>query len=253
MKLPLRHLCALVLVSLALSACATSTPTSDINDPFEPLNRATHQVNKGADRVFFRPASQVYGTVVPRPVRTGLSNVASNLDTPRSVINDVLQGDFEDAGRNTARFLINSTIGLFGLFDPASSDFGLEENATGFGDTLAVWGVEEGPYAELLLFGPSTTRDSIGLTVDILTNPVTAFIGDGDEVATATAFPSVLNSRFELSSTIDSVLYESADSYAQLRLFYLERRRFELSGQTGADDDVFDPYENLFDEFADEF
>ena len=239
-------------VPLALSACATSSPTSDINDPFEPINRATHQVNKGADRVFFRPASQVYGTIVPRPVRTGLSNVATNLDTPRTIINDFLQGDLEDAGRNTARFLINSTVGLFGLFDPASSDFGLEEDHTGFGDTLAVWGVEEGPYAELLLFGPSTTRDGVGLTVDILTNPVTVLFGDGDEVATATSFPSVLNSRFELSNTIDDILYDSADSYAQLRLFYLERRRFELGGQTTADD-VFDPYENLFDEFADEF
>lgn len=242
-----RHFCAVALISLGLSACATSSSTSDINDPYEPLNRATHQVNKGADRVFFRPASQVYGTIVPRPVRTGLSNVAANLNTPRTVLNDFLQGDLEDAGQNTARFLINSTIGLFGLFDPAGSDFGLEEDHTGFGDTLAVWGAEEGAYVELLLFGPSTTRDSIGLTVDILTNPVTALIGDGEEVATSTSFPSVLNSRYELSSTIDRLLYDSADSYAQLRLFYLENRRFELSGQSSADD-VFDPYENLFDE-----
>jgi phospholipid-binding lipoprotein MlaA len=162
-------------------------------------------------------------------------------------MNDLLQGNVEDAGHNLSRFLINSTIGVFGLFDPASGSFGLEDRETGFGDTLAVWGVQEGAYVETPLFGPSTERDAVGIFVDILTNPVSHIFEEGGEIAAATSLPSVLNSRFELADTVDGLLYESADSYSQLRLFYLESRRFELSGQTAAEN-AFDPYENLYEE-----
>lgn len=234
-------------VFVGLAACSSPENPGDINDPYEPINRASHAVNKGADRLFFRPASEGYGTVIPRPVRTGFSNAAANLDTPRSVVNNILQGDIDDAGHNTMRFLVNSTIGLFGIFDPAGSDFGLEERTTGFGDTLAVWGVREGAYLELPLFGPSTERDAVGLAVDILANPIASVGAEGDEIAALTSLPSVLNSRYEFADTVDSILYESADSYAQLRLFYLESRRFELSGQTSAGN-AFDPYENLYEE-----
>ncbi|MEM7752062.1 MAG: VacJ family lipoprotein [Pseudomonadota bacterium] len=246
MKLPFYIKAAFFAGVFALAGCA-KTVNEGINDPYEPVNRAVHAVNKGADTVFFRPASQVYGNVVPQPARQSLSNAASNLSGPRNVMNDLLQGNVEDAGHNFARFAVNSTIGVFGLFDPASGSFGLEARDTGFGDTLAVWGVGEGAYLELLLFGPSTERDAIGQTVDILANPLDNLFGDAAEVATATSVPSVLNSRFELADTVDGILYESADSYAQLRLFYLESRRFQLSGQTSAEN-AFDPYENLYDE-----
>jgi len=232
---------------VGLSACSKPDTPGAIHDPYEPINRASHAVNKGADRIFFRPVSQGYGTVVPKPVRQGLSNAASNLDTPRSILNDLLQGNLDDAGHNTVRFLVNSTLGVFGIFDPATSDFGLEERETGFGDTLAVWGASEGAYLELPLFGPSNERDAIGQIVDIAANPIT-FLGDeGDEIAASTSLPSVLDSRYELADTVDGILYDSADSYVQLRLFYLESRRFELSGQTSAEN-AFDPYENLYDE-----
>ncbi len=237
----------ILVAALGLGACGAADSTAEINDPFESFNRVSHGVNKGADRLFFRPASQGYGTVVPKPVRTGFSNAAANLNMPRSVMNDVLQGNIDDAGHNFMRFLVNSTLGVFGIFDPATSDFGLEERETGFGDTLAVWGAGEGVYLELPLFGPSTGRDAVGLVVDIASNPV-SFIGDeGDEIAAATSLPSVLDSRYEYAETVDSILYDSADSYAQLRLYYLESRRFELSGQTSAEN-AFDPYENLYDE-----
>ena len=235
------------LVFAGLSACSTPETPGALHDPYEPINRVSHAVNKGADRVFFKPASQGYGTVVPKPVRTSLSNAASYLDTPRSVVNDLLQGNLDDAGHNTMRFLVNTTVGVFGLFDPATSDFGLEERETGFADTLAVWGAPAGAYLELPLFGPSTERDAIGLAADILANPLSAVHDEGTEVAALTSFPSVLNSRHEFGDTVDSILYDSADSYAQLRLFYLESRRFELSGQTSAEN-AFDPYENLYEE-----
>ena len=232
---------------IALAACSAPGTPGEINDPYEPVNRVSHGFNKGADAVVFRPASQVYGTVIPQPARRSLSNAASNLDTPRSIVNNVLQGNIDDAGHNLFRFVINSTIGVFGLFDPATSDFGLEERETGFGDTLSVWGVREGAYVELPLFGPSTERDAVGQFVDVLANPI-GFLGDdGDEIAATTSVPSVLNSRYEFADTVDSILYDSADSYAQLRLFYLESRRFELSGQ-GSATNAFDPYEDLYDE-----
>lgn len=232
---------------IVLAACSAPGTPGEINDPFEPVNRVSHGFNKGADTVVFRPASQVYGTVVPKPARRSLSNAASNLDTPRSIVNNVLQGNIDDAGHNLFRFVINSTIGVFGLFDPATSDFGLEERETGFGDTLAVWGVRDGAYVELPLFGPSTERDAVGQFVDVLANPI-GFLGDdGDDMSATTSVPSVLNSRYEFADTVDSILYDSADSYAQLRLFYLESRRFELSGQ-GSATNAFDPYEDLYDE-----
>ncbi len=243
--LPFKRILFAVVSPLLLAACAASNP-SEINDPLEPINRVSHTVNKGADALFFKPASQIYGSSVPGGARSGLSNAASNLNTPRSIVNDVLQGNVEDAGHNIARFLVNTTIGVLGIFDPAASDFGLEKRETSFGDTLAVWGVGEGVYLELPLFGPSTARDTLGLVVDIATNPVTA-LDQGTEIAAFTSFPSVLNSRFELSDTVDGILYDSADSYAQLRLFYLESRRFQLSGQ-GSAENAFDPYENLYEE-----
>jgi phospholipid-binding lipoprotein MlaA len=238
---------ALVASALALSACSVPDEPVEIHDPYEKVNRASHAVNKAADRVVFRPASRVFGSVTPGPIRTGLSNAAKNLNAPRSVVNDVLQGEPEDAVHNTVRFLLNTTLGVFGLFDPATS-IGIENRDTGFGDTLAVWGAPEGAYLELPLLGPSTERDAFGQVADIITNPISYVLGkDGDEIAAATSIPSVLNSRYQFGDTVDGILYDSADSYAQLRLFYLESRRFELSGQ-GSVENAFDPYENLYDE-----
>jgi phospholipid-binding lipoprotein MlaA len=246
-KLPFDHRAVLASGLVVLTACAAPVGPGEVNDPYERMNRAVHASNKGADRVFFRPASQAYGNVVPEPVRRGLSNASENLSGPRNVANDLLQGNVEDAGHNFFRFLVNTTIGVFGIFDPASGSFGLEERDTGFADTLAVWGVREGAYLELPLFGPSTERDAFGQVVDILSNPLDSIFEEGTEIAAATSLPSVLNSRFELADTVDGILYESADSYAQLRLFYLESRRFQLSGQTSAEN-AFDPYENLYEE-----
>ncbi|MEO1537994.1 MAG: VacJ family lipoprotein [Pseudomonadota bacterium] len=246
-KLPIDPKIGLLAGIVTLAACSTPDTPGAIHDPYEPWNRTVHGVNKGADRVFFRPASRVYGNVVPTPVRRGLSNASSNLSGPRNVVNDVLQGDLEDAGHNLTRFILNTTVGVFGIFDPASGSFGIEARDTGFGDTLATWGTPEGAYLELLIFGPSTERDAFGQVVDIFTNPLDSVFDEASDIAAATSLPSVLNSRFELGDSVDSVLYDSADSYAQLRLFYLESRRFQLSGQTSAEN-AFDPYENLYEE-----
>ena len=251
-KLPMMRLSLAGAVLLMAAACSGPESPGGIHDPYERTNRSIHEANKASDRYFVRPASQVYGNAVPTPVRRSISNFAENLGSPQYVANDVLQGNIDNAGHNFFRFLVNSTIGVFGLFDPASGSFGLEGRATGFADTLAVWGVREGAYQELPLFGPSTERDTVGFLVDLATNPIGALVDDGDDMAAASSLPALLNTRYEQTDTIDGILYESADSYAQARLFYLESRRFRLSdgeASTGAGEDLYDEvYGDIYDE-----
>ena len=245
------HLAFLAVAALAVSACSVPTEEGAIHDPYEPLNRASHAFNKGTDRVLIRPLSHAYGATVPNPVRRSLSHLAAHLDEPKSVANHVLQGDVESAGHSFFRFLVNSTVGVAGLFDPAAGSFGLERRQTSFGDTLAAWGAREGAYLELPFAGPSTERDFVGLIVDVATNPVSHISSDVAVLTTASTIPAGLNARYEFSDTVDSILHESADSYAQSRLFYLQNRKFKLNQQDpdGAD---HDPFENLYDEIYEE-
>ncbi len=236
---------AIVAGVLLLAACSVPDTPTDVHDPYEPVNRVTHDVNTAIDTVALRPASQVYGHVVPQPVRTRFDNASRNLGLPAAMVNKILQGQLEEAGENGFRFLINSTIGLFGLFDPAQ-DFGLHENEVGFGDTLAVWGTSEGAYVVLPVFGPSTERDTAGLIVDIATNPIgTLFGSDAEDAQIGLTVTETLNYRFAFSETFDSILYDSEDSYEQLRLFYLDNRRFNLGQNT--DNATSDLYEDLYD------
>ncbi len=226
-----------------LAACAAPPPPAEPNDPFEPTNRAFHGFNRGLDRALVRPTSKVYGFVLPQPVKTGIANFASNLDLPGDAANGVLQGNPERFATNVLRFAVNTTVGIGGLFDPAGA-MGIRHDKTDFGETLHVWGAGEGPYLEFPGLGPSTVRDAIGTAVDIAANPVSAALPKPEKYyATAAKVGSKLGDRDRYSDTIDSVLYDSADSYAQARLLYLQNRRFEL-GQTaaGAGDDFIDPY-----------
>lgn len=228
---------------LGLAACSVPDGPVDVHDPYETRNRKVHEFNKGLDRSVIRPVARAYGSAVPQPVRGGVSNLADYLDTPKFIVNDIAQGNIEDAFHNTFRFAMNTVFGL-GVLDPAT-DAGLERRATGFGETLHVWGVPEGAYLEAPVFGPSTERDTAGRIVDIVANPLTYVLED--EVAavpTVASGLSGLNARYEFGDTIDSVLYESADSYAQTRSIYLQNRRFEL-GQEVEEDFEFDPYEDF--------
>jgi phospholipid-binding lipoprotein MlaA len=232
--------CAVAAV-LAVTACgpATLPPGDRIADADEARNRAAHETNLALDRALLGPASDAYGGGVPEPLRVGVSNFASNLNQPGYVLNNVLQLRLDDAAQNTLRFALNSTLGVAGLFDVASA-LGVHEEPTDFGETLHVYGVGEGDYVVHPILGPSTTRDTVGMVVDFALNPLRHYVDTPESrYLTVTSVASGLNSRYEFDGTIDSVLYESADSYAQLRSLYLQQRRFEL---TGAAADYEDPY-----------
>src|ERR1700685_301761 len=156
----------------ALSACVTLPPNHPRSpqDPWESWNRGVYKFNSAADKAIARPAARAYVKVVPHPIRTGVSNFFANLNTPTVMINDALQGKFGAAANDLGRFLLNSTFGLGGLFDPATSA-GLNKNNEDFGQTLGHWGVHPGPFVELPFLGPSDLRDAPAKLVDTYTNP----------------------------------------------------------------------------------
>jgi phospholipid-binding lipoprotein MlaA len=246
--------CALFAASglalLALTACAPAPQVSGIHDPHEAMNRKFHAVNRAVDRVILRPASKAYA-VLPQPVERGVANFANNLDTPGDVVNNLLQGRVGPAAQNSLRFATNVIFGLGGVFDTATA-LGLPGVETDFGETLHLWGAGEGAYVEVPFLGPSTTRDFAGTLVDLAANPVRLAVPQPEaDIATLAKAGSRLGDRARYSETVDSVLYGSADSYAQLRLLYLQNRRFELgqtdgAAQDGGNDGFVDPYEDPY-------
>ena len=229
----------------AVSACAPN-PSGAINDPFEEDNRRIHEFNKQIDQNIVKPlTSGGSGKGLPEPVGDTLVNFTENLDRPRNMINNLLQGNIEGAVTDFFNFAINSTVGIGGLLNPAA-EFGVPRENTDFGETLHVWGAGEGRYMELPLLGPSTERDFVGRVVDYAMNP-TKYLLDADQrrIATLAKIGSAASDRAEYSGVIDDVLYGSADSYAQARLLYLQNRRFELGGTT-SEEDYEDPYDELY-------
>ena len=235
----------LIAVMVLVAGCASTS--GDFYDPFEPVNRSIHEVNKGLDRALLRPTSVAYGQILPQEVRTGLYNASENLTLPGMVVNDLLQLQLQDAVNNTIRFALNSTVGLLGFFDPAT-ELDLAVRPSDFGETLHVWGFPEGPYVELPLLGPSNSRDTVGLVADILINPVSGWLPANQQwVLLGAEAITLMDDRYTYGATLESVLYESADSYAQARLFYTENRRFELGGSQQAEDDLYDIYGEAFE------
>ncbi len=254
---PYRIAGTLGLVAL-VSAC--SVPDSnyansgEVFDPYEDANRSVHRFNLAVDSALFRPASRGYTTIVPDPIEDSFNHFSQNLSEPRDTVNFLLQGRVKEAGISLARFLVNSTIGFAGLADPAT-EFGIPATSTDFGETLYVWGVDEGAYVELPIFGPSTQRDAVGRVVDFFTNPLGYNDKIDDEYITVYAnVVENLSDRGRYTDTIDSILYESADSYAVARVIYLQNRRFKLEGAAG--DSYVDPYDDPYaatDPYADPY
>lgn len=236
-----------LLALVLLVACATpesSATREGIFDPHERNNRKMHEFNRGLDRAVVRPVSKGYTAVIPDDIETVIVRVSRNLSLPSDIVNNILQLNMRGAFHDTARFIVNTTVGLGGAFDPASEMGMAAPTNTDFGETLHVWGAREGPYVVLPLLGPSTQRDTWGIVVDVFTNPLT-YVLDSPEnlVGTVAGVGAGLSNREKFSETIDQILYESADSYAQARSIYLQNRRFRLGGTAGA---VYsDPYDTL--------
>ena len=212
-----RTLAASLLVAL-VAGCA-HTPAYEPADPLEPLNRGIYSFNRTADRYVLRPVAKGYDTVTPAPVQAGIGNFLSNLGYPVTIVNALLQGKFLQAGRDTGRFLINTTAGLVGFIDVATP-VGLRQNDEDFGQTLGYWGVGQGWYIMLPLLGPSTNRDLLGRGADAFSTPERLLTSEAQYVITGV---SVIDQRARLLSA-DSFLENQVDEYVALRTVYLERR-----------------------------
>ncbi|MBW4022103.1 MAG: VacJ family lipoprotein [Proteobacteria bacterium] len=217
-----------------LSACATKPPASDpaalaayeqTNDPLEPLNRKLYAVNDTLDTYFLKPIAQGYAAVVPHVVRNHIGDVLANLHTPVIFMNDILEAKSRRAGDSLVRFVVNSTVGLGGIFDVASG-LGYPAHEADFGITLAIWGVKPGPFLYLPVLGPSDPRDAAGYGVGVVSDPF-FWIGQGavvtalDDSKTAVG---IVNLRAELLKPIDEVKRMALDPYATFRSLYRQHR-----------------------------
>ena len=181
----------------------------------------------------------VYGDITPIKLQSVANNMSMNFSLPRYSMNYILQGELKNASKSSMKFLVNSTLGVGGIYD-FSSQLGLTSESTDFGETMAKWGFREGPYLEILVLGPSNQRDGIGKVVDLVLDPVSLIGVGAKSAATATSVAFGLSARSQFRESIDSILYESADSYAQSRLFFLQNRRYELG--TNKAEHYIDPY-----------
>lgn len=248
MKSSVRVRVPLLTVAVAMSACA-SIPADQLteSDPWEAANRSMFNVNVAIDNATIKPLSKAYRKVMPSPVRRGVSNFFQNLTTPRSVLNNFLQGKPANGLSELARFLLNSTIGVGGLFDVATTT-GLEEYSEDFGQTAAVWGVPDGPYLMLPLLGPQNLRDALLLPLDFLADPL--FHYDVSSVRDRIYGLRMIDLRYRLL-TVDELLANSTDPYVTLRESYRQNREFEIyDGDPPEDDDWFDDF--LEEEFSEE-
>ena len=208
----------------AARALAATDPATQIYDPWEHANRALYRFNDGLDRAVLRPAAMGYKRVLPQPVRSGVHNVLNNLDTPNTLVNDLLQGRVMLGGQSAARFVINSTAGIAGIFDVASP-LGIPGHDADFGQTLGRWGLPPGPFIFVPVFGPSDLRDGTGRMVDGVASVlslhdlhVTTPYRIGDEVLVG------LDARVALDSTLEDVSRTATDPYATERSAYLQHR-----------------------------
>jgi phospholipid-binding lipoprotein MlaA len=226
-----------LVVAVALLTGLAAMPVFANDDRFENLNRKVFYINDRLDHFALRPAAVTYKKLMPNPLEKGVENIFSNLDEVTNVVNDILQGKFRQACHDSGRFLLNTTLGLGGLFDIAKHA-GLEKSdGEDFGQTLAVWGVGEGPYLMLPLMGPSTLRDAPSKFVDSITSPF-SYVDDVPTRNTARGV-ELLTKRAGLLE-IDRVI--SGDKYLFVRDVYLQRSRYQVND--GAIEDDFGDFDD---------
>ena len=207
-------------------------------DPWQPLNRRVHAFNNVVDRVIAKPLAKAYVAVVPRPVRLGVGNFFHNLGQPVSALNALLQGKPKQAAQSIARFALNSTLGIGGIFDPAS-DAKLPNKSEDFGQTLGIWGWKTSRYVELPLFGPRTVRDSFGLVGDGQLSPIREI--EADRARVFLQGLQLVDVRTQLFA-VDSMRAGAVDDYALVRDAWLQRRNYQIFGDSKQSDEPLPDY-----------
>lgn len=245
---------AVIGAAMAVTACASTgaeKSASAVYDPFEGFNRNMMAFNNGVDKAVLKPAADGYRAVTNEPIRKGVSNFLTNLGQPVVFANTILQGKPEAALDTFGRFLVNSTVGIGGIFDPATAA-GVPEHKEDFGQTLGVWGVPPGPYLMAPFVGPTNLRDAIGSGFDRAVDPL-SYANSDDAVIFrgSTGALGALSARERLDGAI-AVLNEQPEPYVALRRNYTQQRAASIrDGQEEAD-----PFANLPDfdayDFGDE-
>ena len=238
----MRYFWALGAMLLA-SAAVTAEPVDEKSiDPWESMNRGIFRFNDTLDRYTLKPLAEGYRWITPDPVERGVNNVFRNLQEVRNLVNQLLQGKPVEAASDTARFLVNSTVGIVGIFDVASH-MGLERHEEDFGQTLAVWGVPQGPYLMLPFFGPSSPRGAAGMTVDVYVYP----LNEVDDVRTRNSLMALdLVSRRADLLKVEDVIF--GDRYVFIRDAYLQQRQALINDGDTEGGEVIDEFGGDFDE-----
>lgn len=230
-----------------LKAAESATDSAAIKDPFEGFNRAMFAVNNGIDDVLVVPLAKGYRFFTNDDMRKGLRNFLNNANTPVVLLNDILQAKPARAGETTARFLINSSVGVGGLVDVAAK-LGIPPHSEDFGQTLAVWGIGSGPYLYLPLLGPSSTRDGVGRAVDIVSDPLFWIDTNPARYARYSRFgASVIAFREPYIEPVEDIKSRSLDPYASFKSFYVQSRNREI--RDGAEDYQSLPNIGEYEEF----
>jgi phospholipid-binding lipoprotein MlaA len=199
-------------------------------DPWEETNRATHDFNQGLDRLVLRPVTRAYAENIPNRAKLSVLNFFENLNEPATLVNDLLQQEWDDAAITFARFLLNTTVGVAGLFDPADAIFDINGHDSDFGQTMALAGVPSGPYLVLPLMGPNNLRDSTGLIVDLFLRPTFWLLGPSDYIV-YTAFQGTghgIALREHHARSVNALEDSSIDFYSSLRNAYGQAREAHI-------------------------
>lgn len=226
-----RHsvLISVVALSLTLGACASNRVEVGngltVNDPMEETNRAVMHVNEALDKVVLEPVARGYRFAVPEAFRHVVRNFLRNLKSPVIIANQLLQGDLEGTANSTGRFVINTLAGFGGILDLAEQG-GIPYEPEDFGQTLAVWGVGNGPYLVIPVLGPSTVRDATGSLVDMYADPLRIYLFNTgrEEWHYGRVATSIIDQREEMLDIVDDLRRNSFDYYAAVRSAYIQRR-----------------------------
>lgn len=235
--------------TVMVGGCASSRSDADygeVYDPWEPYNRAVFKFNEGVDYVILNPVTDVYRFIVPDAFRTAITNFLNNLKSPVYLANELLQGDWNGAGIVTQRFVFNTFTGFGGILDTASWE-GITYEPEDFGQTLAVWGVDSGPYFVLPFFGPSSVRDTFGIAGDMALNPVNWYVwnNDKDDLGTGLLVATVLSTKDQYIDLQRNLKKDSLDYYAAARSVWMQRRNALINDRNsdGAPVVEYDDYE----------